>query len=432
MSKVQSILLTVALFSSTSVCAIDIAIPDLGALKDMTDTVKNAPSTALGFDTGKASTGEINGDPNTFSGQKTPWEISDEFSHIKTDMSGEVMDCLEYAVVGMCFSYRVTMFGINFYENFVVEHYSRDTHVEVTKKLPQVDKLSLSTKVSEDAPTGIGVGGLVNNTATSLWKGLNYNGSGLSSNGVVDALEMGSSEMTTDYNNGHSYTYSDAMVMGNPELTMFNSTVGSIYGTVGWCDSSNTPYFLYFHSAMDQFSWRWLATTETVLLGLYSAQDLSWNGVGSGFGSVMPRSGYVVNNSRFKSSVISALRAVSVAGDNRGQFSGIAGAHLYFPMNEFANNTWTRNEYRTPQNAGFFKLEMIYPFEGKKCTRYKNLSYQDELDLEKKFNTQNKAQSAAFKVYRPFRCCKRKGNHIATVVSGSKLGGANQMGSPNK
>lgn len=427
---VNKFALFLTLLCAPVMAAPNLSIPDLSALGDLKN-VANAPTSALGFDSGTANVGDTSGNPDQFNSQKEPWSTLDEFSHVSGDLSGDVMSCLEYKVVGMCFSYRITMFGVNFYENFVVEHYSRDTHVEVSKRLPKLDKFQLTVEPDENAPTDSYVGAMINNTTTALWKPLNYDDSGLSSNGVVDALEMGSSEMTDDYKEGHSYTYSDAMVMGNPELTMFNSTVGNVFGTVGWCSSPNTPYFVYFHSAMDQFSWRWLATTETVMLGLYAAQSLSWNGLGSGFGSTMPRSGYVVNPSRFKSSVVTALRATSVAAENRAQFSGLLGAHMFFPMNEYATSSWTRSEYRTPHNAEFFKLDMIYPFEGERCTRYKNLSFNDELTLDKQFNEGNKAQSAAFKVYRPFRCCKRKGNHIATVITGSSIGSANQMGTPS-
>lgn len=431
-SIILASLVTVLSASSFAAPASVPSVPDLSILSDLENVASGAPTSALDFQTGMASVGDISGNQADFNNQKKPWSAVQEFSHFSTDLSGDVMNCIEYKVVGMCFSYRITLFGIIFYENFVVEHYTRDTHVEITKRLPMADGITDAIKADENASTDVTVGAMVNNATTSLWKRLNYDGSGLSSNGVVDALKMGSSELTDEYSEGHNYTYSDAMVMGNPELTMFNSTVGSVFGTVGWCDSKNTPYFMYFHSAMDQFSWRWLATTESVLLGLYSGQDFAWNGIGSSFGSTMPRSGYVVSPSRFKSSVVTALRATSIVAENRPQYSGIAGAHLYFPMNEFASNSWTKPQYKTPQNTGFFKMEMVYPFKGKKCTRYKNLSFDDELNLDKQFNKGNKAQSAAFKIYRPIRCCKRKAKYITTVIAGSTIGTEKQFGSPNK
>jgi hypothetical protein len=364
-------------------------IGDIGDVDSIMDDVSDSSDTYDGV-------GEI----ESLSGftQESPWSIDDELlyaaEHVVDDVS-----CIEYQITGACFSYRISWTGIKFYTYIQVEHYSRDTHIETTARLPEV---------SDDVmPTDEWVGNTMSGLTTEIGQ-----------------LFDSTLQMTDNipYFEDGSYTYHDAFVMGNPELYLFNSVVGSVYSAVGWCESQNTEYTYYFSSAIDQWSWRMLASSEFFLTGAYAVSAGGWNTLGSNYGSTFPRMGYVEGPDEHKGSVVAALRAMSISAENRTAYTGLVGAHVYSGMEEFADDTWTKSSYETPHRAEKFKLSMIYPYEGESCTRYSDVDLSEDMTLSKDFNTDNKYKSAAFKGYRPFRCCEKKGTYLYTLHTGSSIG----------
>ncbi len=154
--------------------------------------------------------------------------------------------------------------------------------------------------------------------------------------------------------------------------------------------------------------------------------------MGSGYGSTFPRTGYMDSFDRFHTSVTTAIRATNIAAENRPAFSGALGLHIYAPLPQYAASSFTGSKYQTPQDAKAFKLDMVYPYEGERCTRYgANQSWLNgmspskqisEINLSRKFTDGNPNNTAIFKIMRPFRCCKKNGNRIFDSASNGGIG----------
>ncbi|MFL7013613.1 hypothetical protein [Enterovibrio norvegicus] len=387
--------------------------------------------TDFGFDDGLLGdlTSAAGGIAEEFS-QREPWTLSDEYMYSITKDYGDLpklMECMEYALVGSCLSVRWTMFGPKFTFGFAVEHFVRDVHVEVLPQAPVEDIL----EVPEDTvlPSSVSTVEDIAMMYPYTWKIARQLGSGLLTNSINSLLE--DAEGQTVDTPRTRYLYSDVQVSGNIERHMFDMIGGAFIGMFGYCNSPTMPGLVYYNSTLDQFSWRWLATSEVILTALYQIRYLEWNDIGRSYGSTFPRTGYIESNNRFKTSVIAAIRGTSISAENRGLFSGIAGLHIYTPLPEFASSSFTESNYKTPQDAKSFKLEMIYPFEGERCTRYGtddmlgSLSITGQLaddQLTTKFGKKNPNNTAMFKLLRPFRCCRKNGNKVFSFVSPGPIG----------
>ncbi|MGR5448569.1 hypothetical protein ACP3V3_02050 [Vibrio sp. PNB22_3_1] len=350
-----------------------------------------------------------------------PHTIIDEFTYaFTTDLNFvETLDCSEWQWIGICFSWRMTWTGPRFYTNQIVENYSRDTHIEVRSS--QISEENLNKIVlpvpgevlDERSPTDYMVGGIptqITGMTGTLGAGLS-NWSNFSENDIR-YRGVDSGNISRD---GHDYLFREALVMGNPESAFYDLVVGHVFNAIGWCRSRNFPSVPYYSSVTDFLSWRYMPTTETLFAAPYYAQH-GLADIGDSFASIMPRTARVYTSSPFKAAVVTAARGMHIAASNESLYSGAAGLHVVAPMSSYASGSWTSNFYKTKQDHAAFKLEMIYPFQGEKCTRYKEESsfLSDERDL--RFQEGNDYHSAAFKGYRPLRCCRRQGNHIADIT----------------
>ncbi|MDF9399121.1 hypothetical protein [Vibrio sp. 1180_3] len=418
--------------------SIDIA-SSLGEWKDMAQSVMGLTQQGAN---GKASTPKLetqDGSMNSLQGgiadnlkQRDAWNLGDEYSYaFENDYGdlGTLMDCMEYSVVGSCLSVRWTMFGPKYTFALAVEHFVRDVHAEVIPQAPTEDITNVPSNTvlpsSNDTESDVAM------MYPYMWKINRALGSSLLTDAISSVLE--DAEGQTVPTKKTRYLYSDVQVSGNIERQFFDAIGGSLIGLVGYCKSPTIPALTYFNSSLDQFSWRWLATSEVILMGLYQSKYLEWNDIGRGYGSTMPRTGYVESVDRFRTSVVSAIRGTNIAAENRATFSGLAGLHIFNPLPQYASSSFTGPQYQTPQDAKSFKLDMVYPYKGERCTRYNAneawykgaLSHQaliEEDELTAKFSEQNGNKAAIFKIYRPFRCCRKNGNKVFDVVSPGSIG----------
>lgn len=363
--------------------------------------------------------------------QREPWSITDEYTYSLINDYGnlpKLIDCMDYSLVGSCLSVRWSWTGPKFTFSLAVEHYVRDLHVEVVPQaptegifeVPSNTVLPSSNSVAEDLIL----------VYPYTWKLARTIGSSVLTDGLPSILE--DAEGQTVNTDNQQYLYSDVQVSGNIERHFFDDIAGEFLAYFGYCHSPTIPGAVYYNSTLDQFSWRWLATTETVLTAIYQLKYMEWNDVGRSYGSTFPRTGYIESNDRFKTSIISAIRATNIAAENRSQFSGAAGLHIYTPLPSFAKKSFTESKYKTPQDAKSFKLDMIYPFKGERCTDYGandgvagSLSVSNQIEdgkLFEQFTSSNPHNAAAFKLYRPFRCCKKRGSKVYSHVSPGSIG----------
>ncbi|WP_428775704.1 hypothetical protein [Vibrio sp.] len=363
--------------------------------------------------------------------QRVPWSVGDEWNYSLDNDYGNIpqlMDCMEYSIVGLCLSVRWTFWGPVYTTGVAVEHFVRDVHVEVLPQAPNdpIDEVPQGTVL----PSSNSVSDDIMMMYPYWWKASKALADSLLTNSIQSNLAEAVGQTTQSLNN--KFLYNDAQVSGNLERNVFDGFAGQVIGIAGYCQAPTLPGVPYFNSTLDQFSWRWLATSETILLALYQIKYLEFNDVGRSYGSTFPRSGYTNTNNRFKAAVETALRATNIAGENRGLFSGLAGLHIYVPLPQYASSSFTGQKYQTPQDAKSYKLDMVYPFKGDRCTRYgaeenrltsMSLAKQRiDDDLTKEFSRSNPNNTAIFKLYRPFRCCRKNGSKVFDVVSPGPIG----------
>lgn len=448
--------LTLFAMASLTTQAASFSMPDVSDLAEIKNQISSALSDLGGLDlentsdmatqgaTGTASTPDTTTDSTTAADtknsaggaekklkQRDPWTYDDEYLYASlNDLPNysKVSNCAQYSLVGSCLSVRWTMFGPKFTFNFAVEHFVRDLHIEV---LPQASTESI-TQVSGDTvlPSSSSVAEDLLLLYPYSWKLSRTLGSTLLTNKISSVLEDTQGQTTITKHN--RYTYSDVQVSGNMERSFADAIALMYVGWFGYCISPAISGATYYNSTLDQFSWRWLATTEAVLMGLYQAKYLDWNDIGRSYGSTFPRSGYITNTNRFKTSVVAAIRGASIVTENRSMYSGAAGLHIYAPLSPYAVGSFTGSQYLTPQDAESFKLEMVYPFQGDSCTRYgsEETSFgaltpdamaKDDA-LFKKFTKRNPNNTAIFKLYRPYRCCGKRGSKVYSHVSPGSIG----------
>jgi len=338
-------------------------------------------------------------------GQKGPISYVEDI--LKTEITENVdYDCVEYMYIGQCWWIK-TSFPYGFGSNPVAENLVGDLQVEVTRRSPS-DSVGIF-EVADNAPTDTLSGSIIQNTAAIFGR-------------IMDSLYSAGPDMQFQENQSaitnpsNPNQFLEAMVIGNPTLGLTTTLWASL---PGYCVSSASAYTPYFVSSLDAYSWRILATTDALLLAVYTADYGGWNQVGSLMGSVFPRMGYVENPEEFNASVTVAYRALSIVSDLRPTYSGAAGLHIGTPTPAYAAGSLSNKsdmKYRTVRDHSSQLLRMTFPEQGDTCTNYSGMSKVKTAQENAKFMESNKYASAAFKVYRPYVCCKKKHTYLYTTV----------------
>ncbi|MDN2483948.1 TraU family protein [Vibrio agarivorans] len=317
--------------------------------------------------------------------------------------------CHRYRMLGFCFSWRPGLIP-RFYSYPVGQNRYPDQHVEVTANVPGDGESFFSA--ASNAPTDIFTGDLLQSGAAEFGRMTNISG-GYNSSATKLQTTPNQAEQTDKTN---PYLFREVMIMGNPSLMPHPYSM-----MPGFCTGSTTPYIPYFHSALDHFSWRMLATTETVMLGTYMAEyGGTWNNVGRNFGgSVFPRMGFIEEHDQYRANVIAAFRAISIVNDTRSRYSGLAGFHVYKSVSPTASGSWGGGDdsyYRMEHDHTTFRLRETYPEQASTCSDY-TWSLSEVERKSESFRRNNKDGSMALKVYRPYVCCRKRGRYLETVAA---------------
>lgn len=362
-----------------------------GALPDM-DSLTNTLSDAMSA-------------VSVSSTQKDPTSTTDD---IVLSYTNNITDtCTEYKYLGLCWYIKTSLWPSIGTKN-VAQNYVDDLQVEITSRIP-ANPSSNYFSPSDNAPTDSFSGAIIQNVASTVAK--TFDSLFSASSG---APEMQFTENQEDKNNAQGSLFREAMVVGNP----VESVVISPWELLpGYCSSSVTPYVTYYTSSLDLFSWRILATTDALLLSVYSIDYMSWNEVGKNMGSVFPRMGYTESKDEMDAAVTTAYRAISIVSDRRTQYKGEVGLHIATPTDEYASGSRSNQsdyKFRTKRDHKTQLLRMYFPTDSDTCRNYRSASQLSKQTLNTKFNSSNRAHSAAFKVYRPFVCCKKKHSYLFT------------------
>jgi len=295
------------------------------------------------------------------------------------------LSCLRWRAIGTCFWLRCTLFKCRVKTSLKVGHYNPDLVVSAYNKLggnPWVEmRTTLGTVQRSTAGTLL----------TSLL-GANANSAG---------------NRTEGSNREHrNMIYRDVDAIGHPVASI--SQIAEISGLM--CPSQTTSFVPYFQSALDALSWR-TEIPETFFpasiipgmreIGTWPLQ--SW-------GSVYPRTGWVTQAEEPKAAAIVAQRAGDIV-TRSGQ------PHVYIPVRgrpSFSGKVWPpgalyEKNYRTGD------WQMLTPRTEGRCRTFGS---NDLATLSGWGGGKvDRGGSYAWNLWRPYKCCKRKGQWFLFSVN---------------
>lgn len=240
--------------------------------------------------------------------------------------------CVQFTIAGICFWLRCTIFGCSIETSTLVEHNNPDLIVEVSQtELRPLDPISTPL---------LKVGGGITQA-------------------ILGGFNLGSGNQQGKSTTAHNLQFHDALALGNPALSMYDSTVGSIYGSVGWCSSNVMPLNPYFVSTASP-EWRqnllegpmWLPNMFRNIGGLVSSK----------WGSIYPRIGFIHQTDTYKSSAVVAQRVADIVTTPgslhlstplpTGSFGKLSWKPIKVIESNPLNSMWQLNYPRLPPIAG--------------------------------------------------------------------------------
>lgn len=345
--------------------------------------------------------------------QKKPTNIAEDWmSMVSSDIT---YSCIEYMFLGNCYQLKTSWIP-KIRVRSVGQNYVADQQVEVSSRINTPDEPFFGN--SSYAPSDMFSGGTVQWTGAYLTRLLDFTG-GLKGKAVESQVQANQSSLieSTD-----AQIWREAMVIGNPSKPLAPSIWSSM---PGYCSGNSAPYVPYYHSGLDQLSWRLLATTEAGLLATHTLEELSWNTLGGTGTSLFPRMGIIDTNNKYAASLTAAARAASIVNETDSMYSGLTGLHVVMPASEYSMGSLTRKGdyryYQTKQNLDHLKFRETFPENTNTCKVFKYSS--SEIDKRShEFESEVKEGSLAMKIYKPFVCCPRTGKYLFTLAFSPSIG----------
>lgn len=257
--------------------------------------------------------------------------------------------CLDYKVVGTCFWLFCTKFGCKIRTSTKIKHY-----------IPEVVVSSY------------------NHQAQNPWVEMNF-----FSNGVKGG----------DYQSPHKdytqATFKNVDVIGHPQ-----GAISQMLNSTGYyCKSQTTPFVPYYLSGLDFLAWRFgvpeMVYPEALIPGM---REIRANG--DTWGNIYPRAGTVTQVHDYKASAVTAHRVADVV-TNTFQ------PHVYIPIAKKDNQS--NGEWFPPPvkegDAKTHKWQQLHPVTSQSCAIFP--------DNPPSMLSEN--GSYAWALWRPYKCCKKRG-----------------------
>lgn len=311
-----------------------------------------------------------------FEAKKTEVTLTDLLSTPITDAS-----CHNYCVLGMCVWLKCTLFACSIETSLRVGHNNPDLLVTVY-----------------DGP-----GNNPFAAARTLYGDLERD----AANTFVDFFHKAKAGQGHRVEGGNRYTdqslrYGEATAVGNPltAITDFASNAGLA------CPSETTPMQLYFSSGFDALTWR-LGLAEMVYLQnfLPGVRVIGKGGMAQQWGSVFPRTGFVLQKDYAKAAAVLSQRVGNIVTQKQQP-------HVYTaPNGNNYNRSWLPGEL-VENDADTGVWQMVAPYQDDQCYVF------GENDVFKKrwsHKRTSEDNSYAFNVWRPYECCKKKGAFLFKV-----------------
>lgn len=257
--------------------------------------------------------------------------------------------CLDYKVVGTCFWLFCTKFGCKIRTSTKIKHY-----------IPEVVVSSY------------------NHQGQNPWVEMNF-----LSNGVKGG----------DYQSPHKdytqATFKNVDVIGHPQ-----GAISQMLNSTGYyCKSQTTPFVPYYLSGLDFLAWRFgvpeMVYPEALIPGM---REIRANG--DTWGNIYPRAGTVTQVHDYKASAVTAHRVADVV-TNTFQ------PHVYIPIAKRDNQS--NGEWFPPPvkegDAKTHKWQQLHPVTSQSCAIFP--------DNPPSMLSEN--GSYAWALWRPYKCCKKRG-----------------------
>ena len=257
--------------------------------------------------------------------------------------------CLDYKVVGTCFWLFCTKFGCKIRTSTKIKHY-----------IPEVVVSSY------------------NHQGQNPWVEMNF-----LSNGVKGG----------DYQSPHKdytqATFKNVDVIGHPQ-----GAISQMLNSTGYyCKSQTTPFVPYYLSGLDFLAWRFgvpeMVYPEALIPGM---REIRANG--DTWGNIYPRAGTVTQVHDYKASAVTAHRVADVV-TNTFQ------PNVYIPIAKKDNQS--NGEWFPPPvkegDAKTHKWQQLHPVTSQSCAIFP--------DNPPSMLSEN--GSYAWALWRPYKCCKKRG-----------------------
>ena len=275
------------------------------------------------------------------------------------------VSCLAWKPVGICVWLKCTPFGCSLESSVKVRHYIPDVVVStypVTGKSPWVETQVMSSP-NASAQSG-----------------------GSNKEGSTTRIET-------------AFLFKHADVIGSPG-TLWVSALSGFYT----CDPTTTPYVPYFISTLDN-AWREPSLETPLTLKNISRQVSS--GL-STWGSVYPRIGFVHQGHDYKAGAVAAQRVGDIV---TRKFQ----PHIYYPIVfRGKQGQWPPGKLIEGKSITGTWQQLIPSTQSSSCRVFADKSDSTSI-LSDPFSSRiNEVAGYSYNLWRPYRCCKRKGQ---TLVS---------------
>lgn len=272
-------------------------------------------------------------------------------------ISASVMSptCLEYKVVGICYWLLCTPFGCTVKTSTKVRHYIPDAVVSAYA-----------------------------NTGDNPW-------TEVSPLGAPNASAQTGNDFTTNHSAENDITkFKEADVIGHPGAAAFNRFASSSGYT---CKGATTPLVPYMLSTLDTLAWRHglpeVVYPESLIPGM---REVGGTLSGDLWGNVYPRSGTVLQADDYKAGAVIAQRA----GDITTRYGQ---PHVYQPMRALPEPGYWPAGDLLEGDAKTGKWQQLTPIVSPTCAVFPNNSP----------SVQATDEAYAWALWRPYSCCKRRG-----------------------
>lgn len=337
---------------------------------------------------------------------------------IITETLGALKDCLKWMIIGVCVWLDCGLFGCSVKISVQFGHYNPDLVISGYHRVGENPWIEMAAAY----------GGIQRQVGQAFTRQF------------IDNIDMGEGDRPDEkYHRSHEdLRFKEADAIGNPvtpAALLANAIAAalvpentitiddlplhvSLDASPLICPSETLPFVPYFLSSMDFIGWRLslpeMFYPQALIPGMREIGSFPINT----WGAVYPRSGFVLHAEDPHAGAVVSQRAGDIV-TRTGQ------PHVYLPTAATRTSTsgvkvWYPGPlYEKNRKTGMF--QMLVPRNRRSCevfgqTDLINSWSNNKNDLPPTPDEQAKAGNYAFNLWRPYKCCRVKGQKLITVI----------------